>query len=58
MTESSDAANQDDGVELTREVLRALSPLDRGDEAVAAVVEGMLEAVEVLQADDIESTES
>jgi hypothetical protein len=58
MTEPSEPANQDDGVGLTREVLRALPPLGRGDKAVQAIVEGMLEAVELLQEDDSEGTES
>jgi hypothetical protein len=52
MTELSDPADQDDGIELTREVLRALPPRDRGDKAVQAIVEGVLEAAELLEADD------
>jgi hypothetical protein len=42
---------------LTREVLRALPPLDRSDEAIKAMVEGMLRAAELLEKDDIGTTE-
>jgi hypothetical protein len=56
--ETTDPGNQDDGLRLTREVLWALPPLGREDGAVAAMVEGMLEAAELLQEDDSEGTES
>jgi hypothetical protein len=46
-----------EGVRLTRKVLEALPPLDREDEAISAVIEGMLVAANVLEEDDIESTE-
>jgi len=42
---------------LTQNVIQALPPLDHGDEAIKATVEGMLEAAELLREDDIESTE-
>jgi hypothetical protein len=46
------------GVRLTREVLGTLPPLDRGDEAVKATVEGLLAAAELLEEDDIGTTEA
>jgi hypothetical protein len=57
MTERTGAGDRESGVRLTREVLRALPPLSREDEAMAAVIEGMLVAAELLQEDDIETTE-
>ena len=58
MGERAEANRKDDGVCLTRAVLEALPPLDRGDEAIAAAIEGLLDAVELLQQDDIERTEA
>jgi len=46
------------GARLTREVLEALPPLDRSDEAIKAMVEGMLVATMVLEEDDIGTTET
>ena len=58
MNEPNDQGNQDDGVALTREVLRALPPLTREDEAAAGIIEGMLKATELLQEDDSEGARS
>jgi hypothetical protein len=42
---------------LTREVLRALPPQSREDEATASIVGGILKAVELFQEGDIEAPE-
>jgi len=57
MTEQTDPADRN-GILLAREVIGALPPLDREDEAIAAVIEGMLAAAELLQGDEITTTES
>jgi hypothetical protein len=57
VTERTDLDRIGGGVRLTREVLRALPPLSREDEAVAAIVQGMMTAAELLQEDDIGATE-
>jgi hypothetical protein len=41
---------------LTRTVLEALPPLDRKDEAMEAIIEGMLRAAEHQREDDTESS--
>jgi len=55
MTERSDPGGRGSGVRLTKEVLRALPPLDRADEATQAIIEGTILAAELLEADERES---
>jgi hypothetical protein len=57
VTERTEPGHLEDGVWLTRKVLRALPPLNREDEAVAAIMAGTLKAAELLQEDDIGPTE-
>jgi hypothetical protein len=52
MTERNNPVDLKSRIGWTREVLRALPPLDREDEAMAAIIEGMLKAAELLQEGD------
>ena len=52
MTEGTDPGDRESGVRLTREVLRAVPPLTREDEAIASIVEGLLKAAQLLHKDD------
>jgi len=58
VAERTDPDQLEDGVRLTRKVLEALPPLDRSDEAIKAMVEGMLVAAELLHEDDIGITQA
>ena len=52
MTERAEERGQESGIHLTREVVEALPALDRDDEAVAVIAEGLLHAAELLGDDD------
>jgi predicted ATPase len=57
MTERNDPSDPKSGIRLTEEVIQALPPLSREDEAVAAIVERMMRVAKLLQQGDIEIQE-
>jgi hypothetical protein len=56
-SEQADPCRFEGGIPSTRMVLETFPPLDRGDEAVKLVVQAMVRAEELLQQDDVGTTE-
>ena len=51
MTKQNDPDELRGRLHLSREAIRALPPLDRGDEAIQAIIEGAIKAVKLFEED-------